>query len=66
MKVGIRTRAGADGREIECPCCKQSTWVYHFSWHTLKCVWCKTDIRKTDWNLILTIKDIKNEQNRNR
>ena len=65
MKVGIKTRAGTTGREIECPKCNGFVWVYHFSWYALKCTWCKSEVKKTNWNLVLTIKDIKNEQARN-
>jgi len=62
MNVGIRTRAGDNGREICCPKCKCGTWVYHFSWSALKCMFCKSDFKKTDWELVLTIKDLKTKK----
>ena len=58
MKVNNNTRAGDFGREISCPKCRSTAWVFHFSWSALMCQCCKSDIKKTDWNLILTVKDI--------
>ena len=59
MKVNNNTRAGDMGREICCPKCTLSIWVYHFNWSALLCQYCKNEIKKTDWNLVLTVKDMK-------
>ena len=64
MKVNNYTRAGNFGKEISCPNCESTMWVFHFSWSALMCQCCKSDIKKTEWNLILTVKDLKNEQRR--
>ena len=43
------TRAGYKGREIICPMCDNVTTAYHFSWLSLNCTHCDTDISKSLW-----------------
>jgi len=51
MNVTRYTRAGRDGKLIECPCCYQPSRVYHFAWSALTCAHCEESVNKTDWAL---------------
>ena len=48
-KVNKRTRAGKDGKVIQCPNCGQQCRVYHFSWSAIQCQKCKKMIDKEKW-----------------
>ena len=48
-KFNKNTRAGETGKFIVCPECRFTEKVYHFAWSTLRCVYCKKAIVKTDW-----------------
>ena len=48
-RVNQSTRSGYKGREIICPMCDNVTTVYHFSWSSLNCTHCDTDIVKSSW-----------------
>ena len=47
--VNRYTRAGKNGKTIECPKCILSARVYHFSWSALVCQSCKESINKEEW-----------------
>ena len=44
-----RTRAGADGKLIERPCCHDQTVEDHFSWCALDCGDCQNVVEKLEW-----------------
>ena len=48
-QVNRYTRAGKNGKIIECPKCKHWSPVYHFSWSALACQLCEESINKEDW-----------------
>ena len=50
-KVTKHTRAGNGGKEIICPHCNNHKPVYHFSWSSLQCTFCKSNVDKYDWLL---------------
>jgi len=52
MNVNRNTRAGYNGKWIQCPECQQTAKVYHFSWSALVCMCCREPIEKTDWRLV--------------
>ena len=45
------TRAGKNGKTIECPYCLAPAHVFHFSWSALTCQYCGKSINKLDWRL---------------
>ena len=45
------TRAGKWGKGIQCPHCKEVSWVYHFSWCGLTCQGCDQMVDKYDWKV---------------
>ena len=49
MKVSKSTRAGLDGRVIECPHCGKMKRAYHFSWSGSQCGKCKRMVDKYKW-----------------
>lgn len=61
FKVNGKTRAGS-GRNIKCPDCYSSSFVYHFAWSTFQCGHCKNMIDKNDWWIINKRKLDKNER----
>ena len=50
-KVNRYTRAGKDGKDIVCPNCGESMRIYHFSWISLGCMYCKQMIPKDQWEV---------------
>jgi ribosomal protein S27E len=50
-KVNKNTRAGKNGKVIQCPNCKQKTKVHHFSWSAIQCEKCKKMVDKEKWNI---------------
>lgn len=44
------TRAGSNGKLIQCPHCGHEKRVYHFSWFAVTCQNCKRMVDKTDWS----------------
>lgn len=50
-KVNRYTRAGRDGREIECPCGWRGR-VYHFAWSALGCQECNEMVAKGEWLVV--------------
>ncbi len=51
-RVNDKTRAGKEGKVITCPICHCSKPVYHFSWSSLQCTFCKANVEKTDWLIV--------------
>ena len=51
--VNRYTRAGNNGKTIECPKCHNHVNVFHFSWSALTCLCCREDVNKEDW--IITV-----------
>ncbi len=49
--VNRYTRAGKNGKQIQCPICSSVRTVYHFNFSGLTCPDCKTSITKYDWRL---------------
>lgn len=47
--VTKQTRAGKEGKLLECPECLDYTRVFHFSWTAIVCSDCGEAIYKTDW-----------------
>jgi uncharacterized protein (DUF983 family) len=47
--VNRYTRAGINGRHIECPVCGDGRQVYHFSWSAITCKKCDQMIDKYRW-----------------
>ena len=50
-KVTKHTRAGKDGKIIQCPHCNKREKVFHFSFVALECVRCKAMVNKCEWKL---------------
>ncbi len=48
-QVHGRTRAGKNGKQVMCPVCQCKHRVYHFSWSSMTCTSCKTDVKKEEW-----------------
>jgi hypothetical protein len=48
-KVDRYTRAGRNGKIIQCPHCEHKSVVYHFSWCAITCQGCKADVDKQDF-----------------
>ena len=48
-KVNKYTRAPSGGKEIQCPKCSETARVYHFSWCSIHCLHCETQIQKQEW-----------------
>jgi len=48
-KVTKNTRAGREGKQIQCPHCGDIHTVYHFSWSSLRCDNCGDMVKKYDW-----------------
>ena len=44
-----RTRAGKNGKNIMCPVCQHVHRIHHFSWTSLTCTSCKSDVDKYEW-----------------
>ena len=47
--VNRYTRAGNNGKTIECPKCNNHVQVFHFGWSALTCAICEESINKEDW-----------------
>ena len=47
--VDKHTRAGSQGKLIQCPHCLTDTKVYHFSWVSIVCDNCDTVVKKKYW-----------------
>lgn len=47
--VTNHTRAGANGKRIQCPHCGHATTVCHFSWSAMKCDECGEFPEKLEW-----------------
>ena len=43
------TRAGYNGKQLQCPKCKSVRTIYHFNWSGLTCPECKESIDKYNW-----------------
>ena len=50
--VNKYTRAGNNGKWIKCPNCSQTNKVFHFSWCSLTCQCCRSNIDKYSWKLV--------------
>ena len=48
-QVNGRTRAGKNGKQVMCPVCQCKNRVYHFSWSSMTCTSCKSDVEKEKW-----------------
>ena len=51
-KVNRYTRAGRDGKHIQCPYCENQAVVYHFAWSALTCINCESSVNKPDWGVL--------------
>ena len=51
MNVTRYTRAGREGKCIECPECQNQAVVWHFAWSALTCTECEVSYPKYDWKL---------------
>ena len=51
--VNRYTRAGNNGKTIECPKCHNHVHVFHFSWSAIGCAICGESVNKEDW--IITV-----------
>ena len=51
-KVNRDTRAGANGKAIQCPTCGHHSVVYHFAWGAITCQGCKTMVDKQDFLVV--------------
>tara|TARA_B100001250_G_scaffold414318_1_gene451933 strand:+ start:4779 stop:4949 length:171 start_codon:yes stop_codon:yes gene_type:complete len=51
MNVNRYTRAGREGKCIECPDCQNQAVVWHFAWSALTCSECETSHDKYDWKI---------------
>jgi len=49
LKVTGHTRAGKDGKCLDCPHCGDTLRVYHFDWFALQCQGCKAPVEKQNW-----------------
>jgi ribosomal protein S27E len=47
--VTNHTRAGSNGKRIQCPHCGRETTVCHFSWSAMKCQGCGEFPEKLEW-----------------
>ena len=47
--VNRYTRAGNNGKTIECPKCHNHVHVFHISWSAITCTICGEDVNKEDW-----------------
>ncbi len=45
------TRAGREGKCIECPDCQNQAVVWHFAWDALGCTECGGIYHKYEWQL---------------
>jgi len=45
------TRAGRNGKQLQCPKCQSIRTIYHFNWSGLTCPDCKESIDKYDWSV---------------
>ena len=50
-KVNRYTRAGINGKVIQCPLCLSGQIVYHFSWISITCQSCKEMVDKSNWEI---------------
>ena len=48
-RVNRYTRAGNNGKTIECPKCHNHVHVFHFAWSAIGCAICGEDVNKEDW-----------------
>ena len=55
--VNRYTRAGGNGKDIECCECGHRVTVYHFAWSALTCQECDEHIEKEDWYDVSTMFD---------
>ena len=49
-----RSRAGKNGKNIMCPVCENVHRIHHFSWTSLTCTSCNSDVPKGEWLVDLT------------
>ena len=54
-RVTKHTRAGYDGRPIQCPRCGQQKIVYHFCWVASECRNCGSMVPKLEYLLVLAL-----------
>ena len=52
MNVTRYTRAGRDGKVIQCPHGPHHFPVWNFAWSAIRCDSCRTDVAKYDWILL--------------
>ena len=45
------TRAGRNGKKLQCPKCQSVRTIYHFNFTGLVCPDCKESIDKYDWRV---------------
>ena len=50
--VSKHTRAGNEGKKIECPHCGAYHTVGHFAWSAVGCQECKEIVDKTEWLIV--------------
>lgn len=50
-QVSSHTRAGKNGKHINCPYCESWQFVYHFSWCALVCQGCRNEVNKAEWRV---------------
>ena len=53
--VNRYTRAGNNGKTIECPKCHNHVHVFHFSWSAIGCTICGESVNKEDWIIEKTV-----------
>jgi|TARA_R110000751_G_scaffold144778_1_gene248373 ribosomal protein S27E len=56
QRVNKNTRAGKNGKCIQCPDCGHKAIVYHFAWGASTCGWqaggCDRIVEKNDWLVV--------------
>ena len=45
------TRAGRNGKKLQCPKCQSIRTIYHFNFTGLVCPDCKESVDKYDWSV---------------
>jgi len=45
------TRAGRNGKKLQCPKCQSVRTIYHFNFSGLTCPECKESIGKYEWSV---------------
>jgi len=54
-KISRYTRAGVNGKAIQCPICGHNSIVYHFDWRAMTCLGCKKLVDKEDFLLLVSV-----------